>query len=189
MRRGALLLPLAALAVHQLRYLLAYGPNAGEALAHQGHAYLDSLVPWILLAAGAGVGALLSRAAAAWRAPHGKATAAQALLKLWLSASAALLVIYAAQELAEGWLATGHATGLGAPFAGGGFWAVPAALWVGGLVALLLRGAQAVIARLARRRRSPAPRRTTRTRRPRPVARRVAAPLATGAAGRAPPRS
>ena len=41
--RAASLLSLAALAVHELRYLLAYGDRASEALASQGHAYLSDL--------------------------------------------------------------------------------------------------------------------------------------------------
>jgi len=44
-------LPLAALAVHQLRYLLAYGGGAGRELAATGHGYLTSVVPWLLAGA------------------------------------------------------------------------------------------------------------------------------------------
>ena len=38
--RALFLLPAGALLVHQLRYLLAYGPGADSALSAQGHAYL-----------------------------------------------------------------------------------------------------------------------------------------------------
>ena len=43
----AALVPAGALAVHQLRYLLAFGGRAGVEFARQGHSYLHSLVPWI----------------------------------------------------------------------------------------------------------------------------------------------
>ena len=56
--RGALM-PVAALLVHQLRYMLAFGGHAGVELARQGHAYLHSLVPWIVLLIGVAVGAFL----------------------------------------------------------------------------------------------------------------------------------
>ena len=38
----AALVPAAALVVHQLRYVLAYGSGAGIELARQGHSYLHS---------------------------------------------------------------------------------------------------------------------------------------------------
>ena len=47
------LVPAGALAVHQLRFLLAFGGGAGTELARQGHSYLHSLVPWIVLLIGA----------------------------------------------------------------------------------------------------------------------------------------
>jgi hypothetical protein len=186
--RGALAMPAAALAVHQLRYVLAYGDGAGGELAGQGHAYLHSVTPWIALGMCVAVGSFLGRAAHAWRTGRGATGASLALLKLWLAASAALLAIYAGQELLEGCLASGHATGLAGAFGAGGFWAVPAALWIGGLVALALRGAQVVLARLGRRGVSRARRGAV----PRPLAppvvfARPVAPLATAAAGRAPP--
>jgi hypothetical protein len=54
-----LLMPVAALVVHQLRYTLAFGGHAGVELTRQGHAYLHSLVPWIVLLIGVAVGAFL----------------------------------------------------------------------------------------------------------------------------------
>ena len=47
--RGFLLLPVVALVVHELRYVLAYGEEADAALAKQGHGYVDSLAPWLVL--------------------------------------------------------------------------------------------------------------------------------------------
>ena len=46
------LVPAAALAVHQLRYMLAFGGHAGAELARQGHSYLTSWVPWMVLLIG-----------------------------------------------------------------------------------------------------------------------------------------
>lgn len=36
--------------VHELRYLLAFAPRHEEAMAAQGHAYLQSLTPLLVLA-------------------------------------------------------------------------------------------------------------------------------------------
>ena len=48
----AALMPAGAFAVHQLRYWLAFGSHAGVELAAQGHSYLHSVVPWIVLLIG-----------------------------------------------------------------------------------------------------------------------------------------
>ena len=55
----AALVPAAAVAVHQLRYLLAFGGNAGAELAREGHSYLHSLVPWIMALIGVAAGGFL----------------------------------------------------------------------------------------------------------------------------------
>ncbi len=47
--RGFLLFPAAAFAVHQLRYRIGYGSHADQALRAQGHGYLESLAPWVVL--------------------------------------------------------------------------------------------------------------------------------------------
>src|SRR5476651_2640718 len=64
--RGFLLLPVAAYVVHQLRYKLAYGSQANQMLAAQGHSYLDSLAPWLVLMLGLAFGAFLLRVARAF---------------------------------------------------------------------------------------------------------------------------
>lgn len=186
--RGAALMPVAALVVHQLRYWLAYGPAAHRELLEQGHAYLSSLTPWIVTAAALGLGAFLTRLARAWRIGRDEQGRRRSLLALWLSTAAMLLAIYAGQELLEGLLASGHPGGLAAVFGDGGLWAIPAAVVVGGALALLIRGgatAIALIARLARRRRRPPQARASTP--PGLVALAPFAPLATAAAGRAPP--
>ena len=105
--RGFLLLPVAALAVHELRYRLAYGADADSALASQGHGYLDSLAPWLVLLLGLALGAFLVRVARAL-AGRGDAGPRRSFAALWLLATASLVAIYAAQELLEGVFAAGH---------------------------------------------------------------------------------
>lgn len=188
--RGAALMPLAALAVHQLRYVLAYRGAAAHELAAQGHSYLHSVTPWIVLSCAIAFGGFLSRLARARRSGRGEPGASLALgvARLWLAASVGLVAIYGGQELLEGFFATGHPEGLVGIFGGGGLWALPAAVLVGGLLALALRGAAALIARVAARSR---PRRSTPADAPvrprRAPQRRARPPLASAAAGRAPP--
>jgi hypothetical protein len=45
---AVLLMPLATALVHQLRYVLAYGPGAAHELAEQGDAYVHSFLPWLV---------------------------------------------------------------------------------------------------------------------------------------------
>src|SRR3954451_9271240 len=54
--RGFLLLPAVALVVHALRYALTYGEDANAELAAQGHGYVDSLAPWLVLLLGIALG-------------------------------------------------------------------------------------------------------------------------------------
>jgi hypothetical protein len=193
--RGAALMPAAALLVHQLRYELAFGADAPRALAQQGHAYLSSLTPWIVLLAGLALGASLGSLAQRWARGGVSAADRRARradgVRVWLLASAGLVAIFAGQELLEGWFAGGHAAGAAAVVGGGGWWALPAALVVGGLLALALRAGAVVEDALAEL----APLRlwlrtaVREARRLRPVVPLLdeAAPLARSAAGRAPP--
>jgi hypothetical protein len=185
----AALMPAAALAVHQLRYWLAYGNGASVALARQGHSYLHSVVPWIVLLLAVAAGGFLR---ALGRAFAGNTSAARYTLSLgalWLLCTGALLAIFSVQELLEGLFASGHAGGLAAVFANGAWWAIPAAACVGLVVAAVLHGARwavrAVAARVTRSR--------IRTRVPRPawpplVSLAPPAALAGGSSGRGPPR-
>ncbi|HET6447970.1 MAG TPA: hypothetical protein VFG31_02585, partial [Conexibacter sp.] len=193
--RGAALTPAAVLLVHQLRYELAFGADAPRALAEQGHAYLSSLTPWIVLLAALALGTSLGALAQRW----GRASAAargvrrRGGVRVWLLASAALVAIFAGQELLEGWLAVGHAAGAAAVLGGGGWWALPAALLVGGLLTLALRAGTAVedaLGELMPVRLRLHARVRVALGAPRPAAptRRMTAPLAGAAAGRAPPR-
>jgi hypothetical protein len=182
--------PAAAMAVHQLRYLLAYGGGTALELQRQGHSYLHSLVPWAILGLGLAAGVFLS---ALGRAMAGQTSVPRyglSLLGLWVGCSACLITIFAGQEFLEGLLATGHPAGLAGIFGYGGWWAIPGAVCVGLVLAALLHGARWVLHEVARRC-PPAVRR-----RPGPVAARLrpqaavlprVAPLALGWCGRGPP--
>jgi hypothetical protein len=153
--RGFVLFPAAAFAVHQLRYDLAYGSRSGAVLSAQGHGYLDSLAPWVVVLLALGLGSFLVRVARAG-AGQGDGTPRRALTALWALSSAGLIVVYSAQEWLEGSFEAGHPGGLAGIFGHGGWWALPLAAAFGLVVALLLRAASVVvetIARLAARRR------------------------------------
>ena len=80
--RGLVLLPAGALLVHQLRYALGYGSQASAALADQGHAYLGSLVPWLVVLAGFGLGCFIRRLARASQRGRDDART-RPFLRLW----------------------------------------------------------------------------------------------------------
>jgi hypothetical protein len=129
------------LVVHQLRYVLAFGQHAERTLADHGHGYLAVLAP-LLGSAGA---LLLARWLA--RLAAGRSGVARSAIRwrtLWPAASVAVLALYGSQELLEGALAHGHPAGLDAIFAGSGWIAVPLALAVGALLALVPRIARSV---------------------------------------------
>lgn len=110
---------------------------------------------------------------------------------LWPELSALLLAIFGAQEVAEFLAAQGHSDheGLSHLFGQGAWLAVPLSLLIGGLISLLVRAADAVIAWAAaghQRRRPRAP--LVLARRPAlEPARRSLNVLASFLAGRAPP--
>jgi hypothetical protein len=187
--RSSALLAAGALALHQLRYALAYGPQAGRALREQGHAYLEPVTAAV-------ISLLIVLAAVAL---HRLASGAQAhgpgrrLRRLWAAATVSLLTVFAAQESVEGLLSAGHPGGAAALLANRGWIAVPLAAAIGLLIALALRGARGVAAAAlaVARRLAPAvaPRAPLSFVVPRPPARRRLAALAGTAAGRAPPRA
>ena len=186
----AAVVPLAAFAVHQLRYLLAFGNGAGAELQRQGHNYLHSVVPWLVLALGLAVGAFLSLLG---RAMSGRASLPRyglSLFGLWVVCSAALIAIYTCQEFLEGLFATGHPAGLVGIFGYGGWWAIPAALCVGLVLAALFHSARWLLHEVAVRRARvtvEAGGRAAPVRRPFAPALPRLAPLALGWCGRGPP--
>jgi hypothetical protein len=186
----AAVVPVAAMAVHQLRYQLAFGASAGVELQRQGHAYLHSLAPWLVVALAWTVGALLSALGRALRGQTSVPRYGLSLLALWLVCAASLVAVYSVQELLEGLLATGHPAGLAGVFGYGGWWAIPAAVCVGLVLAALLHGARWVLHEVAARRArqlhaETAPRVTLA--RPADAALPRLAPLALGWCGRGPP--
>jgi hypothetical protein len=176
----------AALALHELRYLVAYGHHSQQALSQQGHAYLGfaHALAGALLAAAAG--ALLMRVAKAGQTGTGEAPPPR-FAALWLGASLALVAIYSGQELLEGLLSSGHPAGLGALTAHGGLVVLPLAILLGGAVALGLRGASALVSAVARHARHGCPRSSVSPAPPAVVLEPPASVLARHLAGRAPP--
>jgi hypothetical protein len=152
--RGFLLLPAAAFAVHQLRYSLAYGSHANQVLAAQGHSYLNSLAPWLVLLLALGAGAFLLRLAGVL-AGRSNMRPRRSALGLWGLSSGSLVAIYVVQEFLEGLFAVGHPAGFAGVFGHGGWWALVVAIAVGAAVASLLHVACAIVVaakRLAARR-------------------------------------
>lgn len=184
----AALLAAAALGVHELRYVLAFGDAAGARLAAEGHAYLSWLSPVIggLVALAA---AALVHVVARGGDPTAPAPAPRRAGRLWLTCAAALALTYATQESLEGLLAAGHPEGWAAVLGHGGWLAFPLAAGFALPVALLLRGSASAVAAVTRRTFAP--------RIAGPLAPALVAPasppvlrlgvLAVGGAGRAPP--
>lgn len=185
--RSAALIALGALAVHQLRYQLAYGGSAHAELARQGHGYLTQALPMLI---GVGIAALaagLIRAALRPRrdAAPGRRLAARAGLF-----GLAIFAAFAIQESAEGLLFAGHASGAAAVFAGGGWLALPLALVFGTVAAALDGGLERLEALVCRAPpQTPLPRAPRRQGRPAAAATLslVLSPLAFGLARRPPP--
>jgi hypothetical protein len=186
--QAGLLAP-AALAVHELRYLLAFRANAGIELQRQGHSYLHSLAPWVALAAALVAGAFLR---ALGRAFSGRTSRRSiSVAALWLACTACLVVVYMGQEFLEGVFASGHPTGWTGVFGNGGWWSVPAAACIGLMLAAVYHAADWVLGEVSRRFGAPVPgpRRRAQTpafppQRPLPQP----APVAGGWSGRGPPR-
>ena len=147
--RGLLLLPAGALVVHQLRYRIAYGSHASAQLAAQGHSYLDSFAPWLVLLLCLATGGFVARVAQAFAT--GRPTERRRSFgAVWIASSCLLTAIYGVQEFLEGLVAAGHPTGLAGIVGHGGWWAGVVAVGVGAVIALLLQVATAVVDAVAR---------------------------------------
>lgn len=188
----AALMPAGAFAVHQLRYWLAFGNRAGLVLVAQGHSYLHSLVPWIVLLLGLACGAFLLALGRALGGSVSLPRYTMSFFGLWLTCAACLVAVYVTQELLEGVFLTGHPAGMSGVFGYGGWWSIPAAVAVGLVLAAAFHGARRVLQAVAEHR----ARRATVGVRP-PVAPRpqlqilppALAPLADGWSGRGPPHA
>ena len=182
-------MPAAALAVHQLRYWLSFGSHAGAELQRQGHSYLHSLAPWIVLLLAMAAGLFLRAVGRAFRGHSSLPRYTTSFVALWLLCAAALVFIYVAQELLEGMFASGHPAALTGIFGYGGWWAMPAALAIGLVLAAVLHGARHVVEQIAGRAAAqPRPLRPSPIRHPAPSAWMPRLlPLADGWSGRGPP--
>jgi hypothetical protein len=185
-----LVVPAAAVAVHQLRFMLAFGGGAGLELSRQGHSYLHSLVPWIVLAGGLGVGAFLIALGRALEGQRSVSRYALSFAALWVVCTLCLVAIYVVQEFLEGLFATGHPAGVAGIFGYGGWWSIPAAVCVGLVLAAVFHGASWVLREVADRHVELgriATARGFRRRRAFTIDTSRPSPLAGCAAGRAPP--
>jgi hypothetical protein len=144
--RAIALLAAGAAAIHQLRYAIGYGNEATRELASTGHAYLAFVLPFVAALAGVALARMLR---VPFTPPPGERVS---LRRLWAAAFAVLVGIFIAQELLEGSLAAGHPAGLEGVFGSGGWTAVVLAAPTALLIALGLRGDEAlgtvVLARL-----------------------------------------
>jgi hypothetical protein len=183
---GILLMPAAAIAVHQLRYWLAYGSRANAELAAQGHSYLHSLVPWTIFGIAVGAGLFLRRLRGVLKARSAPRTSAVPAGVLWLAAWLGLVAIYAIQETLEAFLSTGHPAGIAGVLGHGGWWSLPAAACVALVVVALLLVGRALL-RLAAAQPRGAWGSVVSVLTPHGVSVVLCRPLASSAAGRAPP--
>lgn len=185
------LLPPAAFAVHELRYLLAFGGAAGVELQRTGHSYLHSVVPWLVLVLALVVGGFLrALGRVAFSGQRSVVRYSMSFAGLWVACSACLVAIYVSQEFLEGLFATGHPAGLAGIFGYGGWWSVPAAVCVGLVLAAVFHGARWVLNEVAERRARPVAagaRCVVLVLCPRDVLVPRLAPLAGGWSGRGPP--
>jgi hypothetical protein len=185
------LMPAAAFAVHQLRYWLAYGDRAGAVLQRQGHAYLHSLVPWLVLLLAVGVGVFLRSLGRAFGGQRSAGRFTLSFAALWLACTVCLVAIFATQEALETVFATGHPAGFAGIFGYGGWWAIPASACVALVLAAVLHGARWVLDATAARYAPTSPprrRRPAALRAPHAVIVPRSAPVAAGWSDRGPPR-
>jgi hypothetical protein len=177
--RSTALLLAGMLAVHDLRFVLAYGADAPRMLAEPGHEYLPfAAAAALVLIASAGI-QLARRRGRLAPAPRRSST----LVAGTLRAAALLTALYVVQETFEGLLTPNHPV-----FEHGGWTVLPVALVAGAVITLLERGARRIEVRgePGARFAAPAP---VRKSRPAPVV-TVPRPAVMGLnrAGRAPPR-
>jgi hypothetical protein len=182
--RLAGILALGAFALHQLRYLLAFGSDSSEELARQGHSYMADWLPIV------GVFALSALIGTLIRGRYGARLARASLPRRAAIFAVALFAIFSTQESLEGFFAAGHPGGAAAVLGSGGWLAIPLALALGFLAALFARALEGIEVALAARRAAPVLPRAPRDRgsaRPAPSIPQALGSLAFGLARRPPP--
>jgi hypothetical protein len=183
-----LVFPAPVLAVHELRYMFAYGSRASSELSAHGDHYVTTAAliagGLVGLALAAGVGRLL----ATFRGQRTFEVPRIPVWMLWLGLAVLLLVGFWALEGIELIFESSRGTSAVARvFADGGLWAVPAAMFVAALMALLVSGGRALLGIVVRRRTL---RRVGTVPGPHPPVQRALLPrrpMAGRVAGRAPP--
>jgi hypothetical protein len=149
---AVLLMPVATVLVHQLRYILTYGARAGRELTEQGDAYVHSLYPWFVALLPLFLGVLVVQLARSATSPRAERNSAPPRLWiLWAGGFAALLVGYVAQEGLEVILGSAHTDFFTQAFGAGGWCVLPIAAAVAFAWALLARGTQAALRAVAGR--------------------------------------
>jgi len=139
--QSASLIAVGAFGVHQLRYLLTYGAGGDNDLSRQS--YLGHALPLLLGIVLAAFIAGLVRSTISGHPPE-----AERRVKATTYAIG-IVAVFFCQELMEGTLVAGHASGLAAIFSAGGWAALPLAVLFGVIAALIDRGMEAVESRLA----------------------------------------
>lgn len=182
--RLAAILALGAFALHQLRYLIAFGSSSSEELARQGHGYMAD---WLPIVAVFTISALLGTLI---RGRFGAGLAKASLSRRAAIFAAALLAIFVTQESLEGVLSAGHPGGAAAVLGSDGWLAIPLAVAIGFVAALLARALEHVEIAIGARRTIPvlprAPRKAG-SARPAAALPRTLDALAFGLARRPPP--
>jgi hypothetical protein len=145
----AVLLPPAAFAVHQLRYLLTYGSDTGVELRETGHSYLHSVVPWLVCLVALAAGCFLRKFGRALRGQTSARGFTVSFAWLWLICTVALVAIFACQESLEGIFAIGHPGGFAGVFGFGGWWAIPVSGCIGLVLAVIFHGARWLVQKIA----------------------------------------
>src|SRR6266480_501672 len=136
--RLAAVLALGAFALHQLRYLIAFGGSSSAELARQGHGYMADALPVLA------VFALSALLATMIRGRYGARLVRASLPRRASTFALAMFAIFVTQESLEGLMAAGHPGGLAAVLASGGWLAIPLALALGSVAALVARALESV---------------------------------------------
>jgi hypothetical protein len=134
----AAILAVGAFALHQLRYLIAFGGSASAEMAqHHGHGYMTDLLPALAVLVLAGALTTLIRGTEGASPSRGSLVGRTAFF------ACALFIVYACQESFEGILSAGQPAGI-ADVANGSWIALPLSLVIGALAALLARALERV---------------------------------------------
>jgi hypothetical protein len=149
--RAIALLAVGDLVVHQGRYMLGYGDGWRQILHNGGHEYLVLLVPLVLAMLAVAVGLFVAEARDVSRDPLvGTPIRPPSFLRTWLFGFLVLCSVYTLQETCEGLLSGHHAAGFTGLLASRGWIAFALAVAAAAVIALLQRGAAAVLARASR---------------------------------------